>query len=191
MSYEKLIDVLLQDGSEKIREIWREAETKAKEILAEKERKINEIKKRYEQLIQDAVKEQIDAINLDAEKEAKRIKLIAQQKFFKKLYDLSLSMLYLLKEERYRDIFRALSNEIPEYKWDKVFVNEQDISIAKEIFPTLKVIVDNKISGGFIVMTENEDICIDNTFEKRLQRAWIDIIPQLMMEIQDVTKNRK
>lgn len=191
MGYQELIDSLIKEGDEKIKKIWLDAERVAEKILDEKNKKINEIINRYEKLKKISVKEQTDHILLDAEKESRRIRLEAEERFLKKLFDLAVSMLHLLRNKNYRDIFKALLMEIPEYKWDIIIVNDDDLDIAKKFFSNTQVIADRRISGGFIIMTRDKNICIDNTFEKRLQRAWQEIIPGLMKEIRSVTENRK
>lgn len=188
MGYQELIDALIKEGQEKILSIWQKANEESEKILLEKEKKILQIKERYERLTQSLCEEKREKIMLESKKEAQRIKLEAEKRFLEKIYNLSLSMLNHLREECE---FIDFTKEIPEYKWDIVEVNNADQTIAKELFPDSEILIDNSISAGLRVKTKDEKLYIDNTLEKRLERAWNQIIPELVKEIYDTKGIRK
>lgn len=188
MGYQELIDALIKEGEEKIRSIWQKANEESEKILLEKDKKILQIKESYERLKESLCEEKREKIMLESKKEARRIKLEVEKKFLEKIYNLSLSMLYHLREDCKFSVFKK---EIPEYKWDIVEVNNVDQTIAKELFPDSEILIDNSISAGLRVKTKDEKLHIDNTLEKRLERAWNQIIPELVKEIYDTAGIRK
>ena len=62
-------------------------------------------------------------------------------------------------------------------------VNPEDIELAKAYFPDSEIIPDGNISGGLDVLTGDGRIRVINTFEKRLERAWADMLPELIRDI--------
>lgn len=188
MGYQELIDALIKEGEEKIKAIWQKANDESEKILFEKDKRILEIRERYEKLRQSIFEEKREKIMLESKKEERRIRLDAERKFMERIYNLSLSVIYLLREECK---FFDFTKEIPEYKWEIVEVNKADQEIAKEQFPNSKVLIDDSISGGLRVKTKDERLCIDNTLEKRLERAWDHIVPELIKEVYDIAGIRK
>jgi len=75
-----------------------------------------------------------------------------------------------------------MAAEIPPLPWKTVRVNPEDVGIARKHFPGAVIITDEGISGGMDVMTGDGKIRVINTLEKRLERAWGDILPHLMKE---------
>jgi V/A-type H+-transporting ATPase subunit E len=69
--------------------------------------------------------------------------------------------------------------------WKTVRVNSEDAGIAREHFPEAGIITDDSISGGMDVMTEDAKIRVINTLEKRLERAWGDVLPHIMKELDE------
>jgi vacuolar-type H+-ATPase subunit E/Vma4 len=188
MGHQELIDALIIEGEEKIRSIWQKAKAESEKILLVRDNKILETKERYEQLRQIIYHKKKQKVMLEAEKKARRIRLEAEEIFLEKIYNLSLSILPILREDY--DLY-AFKKELFECKWETVEVNQADQAIAKDMFPDSDILVDNSISGGLRVKTKDERICIDNTLEKRLERAWNQIIPELIKEIYDITGIRK
>jgi vacuolar-type H+-ATPase subunit E/Vma4 len=54
--------------------------------------------------------------------------------------------------------------------------------MAETHLPDSKIIPDYKITGGLEVFRENRKQHIINTFEKRLERAWEEILPFLIID---------
>ena len=61
-------------------------------------------------------------------------------------------------------------------------MNPDDAGSAQISFPGADIIPDERISGGMDVITGDNSVRVINTLEKRLDRAWDDILPDLMKE---------
>ena len=99
-----------------------------------------------------------------------------------RLYRIACSVLPLLRNQDYQRAFRNLAAEMPPLTWKTVRVNTDDVEEAREHFPEAAIVADPDISGGIDAETENGKIRVINTFNKRLERAWEEIIPNLMKE---------
>jgi vacuolar-type H+-ATPase subunit E/Vma4 len=186
MGYKELIDALRREGEEKVLAIWQEAETEAQKVKEEALKRVEELKEEYNSINSSPIKEQTEAILLEAGSKAKTVRLLAEKRLLDRLYHLAVRSLHLLRNERYKDIFDALVNELPHNKWRKVRVNPADEGIAKRYFPNSDVIPDSNISGGLDVMEESGGFHIINTFEKRLEKAWMEILPGLIKDIKSL-----
>ena len=183
MGYNKLIESLRRQGNEKIRKIWDDAGAGAEKIRAEASRDIALIEARYRKRISEEVKAQERGILSEAEKNARVIKLSAEKVLSGRVFSLALLCLNELRDENYGVIFEDLVKELPHARWEDVRVNAEDVQIARKYFAGAKIITDNSISCGFEVFLEKGKIHISNTFEKRLEKAWHDILPLLIRDI--------
>lgn len=183
MGCKELIDALRREGDEKARAIWREAEAESEEIRADADERIKRMQEEYSRMQAPAIKERIDPILSEAKQKADAVRLTAEKDMSVRLYRLALSVLSDLRDEGYSDISRSLVKELPLCKWEMVKVNPEDEKIAKEYFPDAEIITDSNITGGLEVQTKDGKIRISNTFESRLERAWMEILPALMRDI--------
>lgn len=183
MGCKELIEALRREGEEKVRAIWQEAEAEAGKIRADDEERIKRMQEEYSRMQASAIKERIDPILSEAKQKADAIRLAAEKDMSVRLYLLALSVLSDLRDEGYSDIFRLLVKELPLYKWERVKVNPKDETISRKYFPDAEVITDNSITGGLEVQAKDGGIRISNTFERRLERAWMEILPVLMRDI--------
>jgi V/A-type H+-transporting ATPase subunit E len=67
-------------------------------------------------------------------------------------------------------------------------VNPEDVGFAKNIFAGADIIPDKTIAGGVDAMTDGGEIRVINTFEKRLERAWVDMLPELLKKVYDAVE---
>jgi len=183
MGYKELIESLQKETEEKIRTIWREAEAQAEKLRSESEEKLELMKQQYSEMRSSAVKKQAGDILSEANNEVRIIRLSAEASLSKRLYSIALSSLGILRDERYKDVFYGLAEELPFFKWQTVKVNPEDRLLAKECFPDSEIIPDSTITGGMEVEAENGRIKIINTFEKRLENAWAEIVPALIRDV--------
>lgn len=183
MGYKELIEALRREGDEKAHAIWQEAEAEADKIRRDADERINRMREKYSMMQASAIKEQIEPILSEAKQKANAIRLAAEKYMSERFYRLALSVLSDLRDEGYQDVFRSLVKELPFCKWERVKVNPQDEKIAKEYFPDVEIITDSSIAGGLEVQARAGKIRISNTFEKRLERAWMELLPGLMRDI--------
>jgi V/A-type H+-transporting ATPase subunit E len=184
MGYKELVEALKTEGEEKILTIRQQAETEVEAIKADAAKRIEEIQAEHERTLTIAIKEQADAIVSDAAAEVRVIRLRAEKELSDRLYRQALSSLYLLREKRHSEVFDALVKELPRYQWEVLKVNPADVTIAKTRFPDAEIIPDPMITGGLEAMDKEGRIRIINTFEKRIERAWPEILPALIEEIE-------
>lgn len=183
MGYTELIDSLRKDGEENINRLWSDAQAEADSINAGTDRRIAELREKHVRLLDAARREQEVSILADARRQARLIRLSAERDLAERLFPLALSLLSELRDSGYRDAFTSLAKELPDAAWTKVRVSPLDEAIAREHFPHAQVIPDDALSGGLEVMREDGKISVDNTLNKRMEKAWEDILPLLLKDI--------
>jgi vacuolar-type H+-ATPase subunit E/Vma4 len=183
MGYRELIESIQREAEEKIRTIWHEAEAQTKTLKSGSEEQLKLMRERYTEMQSSAVKKQVEGILSEAKNKGRIIRLSTEASLSKRLYSTALSSLGILRNERYKDVFRTLAAELPSFKWQTVKVNPEDKELAKECFPDAKIIPDTAITGGMEVAAEDGEIKIINTFKKRLENGWTEIVPALIMDV--------
>lgn len=182
MGHKELIASLRKKGQEKVSAIRDETGAEAEKIRAETAGRIELLREEYSNREIRLTKAREDAILSSAEKKARTIMLSAENSLSDRLFLLSLTCLHELRREGYENIFSALVKEIPRAAWDEISVNSADAGMAQRYFPESLIIPDDNISGGFEAAVENRRRHIINTFEKRLEKAWEDILPSLVID---------
>ncbi len=183
MGYRELIDALSKECEEKVMDIWREAEAEAEKIRTDAQRRIGELRKDCERKWVDGTKSRADVIISEAKRAARAKRLKAEEEISSRLYRIALSSLRSLREKDYSDVFLSLVRELPQGRWDIVRVNPGDKDLAAKCFPDSETVVDNSISGGLEVSKSKGDIRIVNTFEKRLERAWAELLSEMLKDV--------
>ncbi len=182
MGCEELIDSLRKAAEEKSRLIWKEVEVEAGAI---KEGLSAELSRLREECTNHCGTEedQLSDILSEAKIEARKITMIAEKALSERLFAIASRCLPALIREDYKEDFGALARELPDMAWESVTVNPRDRGIAEELFSYAKVIEEKSIAGGFAVSTEGGRVRVDNTLEKRLDRAWTEMIPAVIKEV--------
>lgn len=183
MGYKELIDALRKEGEEKVCKVWKEAEAEAQKIREESLKRIGEMRDEYNSIHSSIIKDRAESILSEAENTARTIRLQAEKRLSDRIYNLAVKSLYILRDDKYRDVFDALVKELPHYKWKVIRVNPEDKGIAKKCFQDSEILPDINIIGGVDVMENDIGIRIINTFEKRLERVWTEMLPELIKEI--------
>lgn len=183
MGYRELIDALSKECEEKVRDIWREAEAEAERIRTDAQRRVDELRKACERNWVEGAKSRTDVIVSEAKRVARAMRLKAEEEVASRLYRIALSSLRRLREKDYGDVFLSLVRELPHGGWDIVRVNPEDKDLAAKCLPGSETVGDDSISGGLEVSDSKGDIRIVNTFEKRLERAWAELLPRMMKDV--------
>lgn len=180
MSYQELISSLRQEADDKAEKFWREARAEAEQARNEAVAGLDRI--RAEQLRQQAsaVREATRRVLSEAEKSVRRMRLTALEELADRLSRLAVSLLTQLREQQYGELFDALVRELPPYTWETVRVNTLDSAMAGRYFPEAKIVPDSHISGGLEVNGDGGRIRIVNTLDKRLERGWPELLPDLI-----------
>jgi len=183
MGYQELIDSLRKEGEKKAQAIRAETRAEADKITSETAGKIKQLREEFRKKETALIMKQENDVLSAAENRARSIRLSAEESLSARLFELAGSMLHELRDARYTAVFTSLVNELPPSAWTEALVNQDDVSMTLVHFPGIHIIGDNMISGGIDVSAENSRQRIINTFEKRLERGWEEILPSLIYEV--------
>ena len=183
MSSRELIESLRAASKEKIRLIQQEAEQEAKALQTAKEEKLEGLRKRYADRLASAEGEESLLAVADAGNRARALRLDAEKVLSDRLVSIARSSLHLLRDSNYPAVFEKLVRELPSFAWKLVRVNPADVSMARKYFPDAEIVPVEIISGGVDATLADGTIRIINTFEKRLERAWVEMLPLLVKDI--------
>ena len=182
MDCDELIKSLWMRAEGKIQTIQREAKEEAARTEREIELKITSLREEYEKTVTVESEKRAEHILSDAQNKVRLMTISNNRKLSDRLYRLTRSSLGFLRKEEYPNVFNALALELPPLSWTSVSVNPGDAAIARISFPGAEIIPDENISGGVDATTGENRVRVINTLEKRLERAWEDIIPDLIKE---------
>jgi len=181
MGCRELIKSLKKEGDEKVLGIWSAAEDEAGRIRAGVILRLEEVRRKITEELEG--EEALQRLLLEAETKARLSRLAAADNLSRRLYIIAVSSLYLLREQQYENIFEKLVLELPSAAWRSVTVNPADKGIAEHFFPEAHVVTESRITGGMEVETEEGKITVINTFEKRLERFWPRMLPELLDDL--------
>lgn len=183
MGTEELLAALRLEGERKAREIRDGAEASAQRLREEaKERSAN---------VQDAHRRELEAMvhserqrcDAAARRAARLLLLKGYDRLARRLWDISVELLPVLRDEGYPELFKRLVAELPPREWQTVRVNPQDVELAAVLFPDVDVVADREISGGLVAVSQGEELQVINTLEKRLERGWPELLPLVLKEV--------
>lgn len=191
MNVEKLKQALLKQAKEQIEKYYSDADKEVEKFRVDKICELEQFKAEYNKKMEKELEKKRTEILADANKKARKMLVLAEDEFAKKVYALALAELASLRDDTYCDCFERLVRELPEYHWEEVTVNHQDVSLAAKFFPDVRINVSNRITGGFEVSAKSGTITVNNTFEKRLERAFSNIIVELLKEVYAVIDKKE
>lgn len=182
MGYPELIEALKQRSQERLRELETEAlrvvDSYRKKALSE----FDVLRNQYLQSVRERVRKEVSSSLFEAKKEAKYIRTVARNNLAGRLLRIAEEVLKEFRDERYEEIFKELIEELPPLRWTVIRVNPLDRGLAGRYFPDAKILEDDTIVGGLVVETE-DGIRVDNTFHKRLERLWLEVLPHILREV--------
>ncbi len=185
MDCEELIESLWQEAEKKIGVIVRETGEEETRIVQEALLRVSHLREDIQQRCSSDSRKRTEETLSEAEKKARLINIAEDLRLSERLYRISLASLRKLRNSDYQGSFRLMAEELPPLPWKTVRVNPDDAALAQEHFPEAGVATDESISGGMDVMTKDGKIRVVNTLEKRLERAWGDILPHIMKEFHE------
>ena len=191
MSYRELVDALQRECEEKTRKIWQEAETEAERIKADASKRIEEIKAGRERNQSEALRILTESILSEARGRARVTRLLAEKELSDRLYGIARNRLGHLRSEGYGDIFSGLVNELPQRNWGTVKVNPRDRVLAETFLTHSEVVLDPAVVGGLEVNEKDGGLRVVNTLEKRLERVWPEILPEMTDEVRTLAEKEE
>lgn len=183
MGYQELIASLKKEADENVRSIWGETDVEIQRLTEEASRRIKELKEDYAKTLERSIKEIQEKIISEARYKSRQIRLKVEHTLSERLFNLALSSTETLRENNYEEVFSMLVKELPEFKWKEIRVNPKDIDIARKYFPDAEIIQDETITGGFKAIRIDGRMSVINTFKKRLEKAWDEVMPLIIKDI--------
>jgi len=190
MGCKELIESLRQARDEKVIAIWDEAEREADRIKAEALLMAGQVRADFERKRSAAAGEKAARALSDANSAARTHRLVAEKELSDRLYSLAAASLVVLRRPDERSMFASLAAELPPFPWKTVRVNPGDVALAKELFPEAGIVPDDAITGGMDVMTGAGKVRVVNTLEKRLERAWPEVLPEMIRDVHEELSKR-
>lgn len=183
MGYVELIAALRRDGEEQLDKIRSDAEREAERVKGNASARIERLKAEYAGRLAPLEAAQARTVLADAESRASSIRLAAESALAKRLFLLARSSLHHLRDEGYDGLFADLVRELPSGEWRQVVVNPADMALAARHFPDAEITPDPAVVGGLEVSEEGRRISVVNTLEKRGERAWPELLPDILRDI--------
>lgn len=176
-------------GEEKVKAIWQQAQAEVESHRREKESLLAEETKRHHQQGRQSLEELGRDVMQAAEEKARHRRAEAETRLAERLYELAIKELPWLHDQCGKRLLSFCAEELPRVKWGLIRVNESEIDLARTLFPEARTVGEANISGGLIAESADGGITVINTLEKRLERAWPMILPELFRSLHQEKKD--
>ena len=183
MGCKELIGSLRAAGDEKLKALHVESEQEEQQIRAEAAHRIEALKEEYARKHAAEAAKQAEALMAEANRTVRAIGLRAERALAERLFSVARASLQTLRNAGYRDVFTRFAQELPQFTWKTVRVNPEDVALAREQFPGAEILADPDIIGGLEAASEGNRVKVINTFAKRLERTWEEMLPDIMKEV--------
>jgi V/A-type H+-transporting ATPase subunit E len=183
MSSQELIESLRHAAEEKARLMREETEREAEDLRLEVSRKVEDLRRSYADQLAAVSREEARNALAEAGRRARSVRLEAEKTLSDRLFLLARSSLSHLREDGYPAVFEKLAAELPPMPWKLVRVHPADAVLARKYFPDAEIVPLEDITGGVDAEIDGGKIRVVNTFEKRLERAWGDLLPYLIRDV--------
>jgi V/A-type H+-transporting ATPase subunit E len=185
MGCKELIESLRAAGDERIRAMRAETEQEAERVRAEARRKIAGVREDHAAKRSAAAVARAEQFLAEANATVRQKRLLAERALADRLYGLARYSLPALRNVGYRDMFASFAQELPRFTWKTIRVNPADGALAREQFPDAEILFDKAITGGLEAISDEGQVKVVNTFEKRLERMWEEMLPEIMKEVME------
>ena len=183
MSHEALIAALTKKGEKEISAAWDRVKKEAEELKASFAILIDEEHARISGKMQRGTEVLQARIVAGARRKIRKTATRLEDKMAAKLYETACAMLPEMHRTAGPDLFETLVRELPQCDWIRIDINPADADTAATLFPGCDIKPDSSLAGGLRAASRDEEIAVDNTLLKRLERAWPLILPHLLAEI--------
>jgi V/A-type H+-transporting ATPase subunit E len=183
MGYRELIAALREEGEEKLATLRRETDAETARLEEEAAGRSDRLHEEFERRRAGAAADRRKDVLAAARKGGESALLTAENAVAERLGRIARASLPLLRGEDPGRLFASLTAELPPADWERVTVNPADAGEAKRLFPAAEIVADAAVAGGLIAVAAEGRLRIDNTLEKRLDRAWPEMLPLLMEEL--------
>jgi V/A-type H+-transporting ATPase subunit E len=183
MSSRELIESLRRAGEENIRALKQEAERQATTLKSTASEKIADLRKQYADQLTVVTGDELRRARAEASNRARDLRLSAEKTLADSLFSIARFSLHQLRDDRYPAVFEKLVKELPPLPWKVVRVHANDVALAQKYFPGAEIEPVGHISGGVDVAIADGTVRVINTFEKRLERIWAELLPQMVNDV--------
>jgi vacuolar-type H+-ATPase subunit E/Vma4 len=180
MSREVLINDLRAKGEQRIATLWQEARDEVERFRAEAVARVSAERHNYDLTGREARQSLHRRRTMAARRRAGEIITRAERELSDRLYGLARSLLGGAWSGDRATLLAGLAAELPPGSWGWVRVNPEDLVSAGQLFPAAELVPDPEVSGGLAVTSREGSVTIDNTLNTRLERAWFQLIPELL-----------
>lgn len=184
MGQDELIASLRREAGERIVSLWEEARVRAGAIRKEKEDKLSRMREEMATSRQGAADEEAQTLLRQADAEIRAWKLRSEEEISTRLHHTAVNLLKSLRDDKYEETFRSLAAELPSFQWTTVRVRPTDVDLARSLFPDADIIGEERILGGLEAGNDRDRVRVVNTFGKRLERAWEELLPLLLNDVE-------
>jgi vacuolar-type H+-ATPase subunit E/Vma4 len=119
----------------------------------------------------------------EAGSRVRAIKLAAEKTLSERLFAIARASLTQLRHDGYPASFEKLARELPSLPWKLVRVHPADIDLARKHLSNAEIVPMETITGGLDAAMADGTIRVINTFDKRLELAWADLLPLLISDV--------
>jgi len=190
MGCKELIESLRAAASERMDAVWSEASAEADNARAACAQKIDQMKEEAGRIMAARMALIRSQALLETRNKERSLRLVADRKLAGLLYSIAVSRLHLVRDREYDAVFQALVQELPRFTWGSVKVHSDDVERARTFFPNAKITATEAVSGGLEATSDDGLMTVVNTWEKRLERAWEGMLPELIREVTHGTSSR-
>lgn len=183
MGSRELIESLRRASEESIRHFRKDAEQEAEAMQDSLSKQIAELRKHYADELVAAENEESRRGIAEAGSRVRAIKLAAEKTLADRLFSIARESLTQLRHDGYQALFEKLARELPALPWKLVRVHPADIDLARKHLSDAEIVPVETITGGLDASNADGTIRVINTFEKRLELAWADLLPLLISDI--------
>jgi vacuolar-type H+-ATPase subunit E/Vma4 len=183
MSSKELIESLRKAGEENLRLLRKNAEQEAEAAGTAAAEKLSALRKRYADELADATGEEARRGLAEAAGRARAIRLASEKVLADRLFQAARASLERLRNDGHPAVFEQLALELPALPWKIVRVNPADVEPARKHLPFAEIVPVESISGGLDAAVADGTIRVINTFEKRLEQLWADLLPLLIKDV--------
>ena len=189
MGCKELIESLRAAASERVNAVWSEATAEADSARTACAQKIEQAKEESGRVIATGVALIRAQAVQEARAKERSLRLAADRKLAELLYSIAISRLNRVRERNYDATFQALVEELPRFTWGIVKVHPDDVERARVFFPKANITAAAGITGGLEVISDDGLVTVINTCEKRLERSWENMLPEMIREVTDGTSS--
>jgi len=183
MGRDELIAALQQKAADEKQAIWQQAE----QDVAAAEREAADERQRLERQRLEKIRQQEQALMLQLNRRVARrlqaARLRMQQRLAGRLETLARQLLADVPPDARRRAWVILADELPQRRWQRMRVHPDDAAAARSRYPDCCVEEDAALGGGLVAIEADEALQIDNSFERRRQRLWPQLLGRLLARL--------